>query len=218
MSRNRDASNLNRRAFLAVAGSVVATSSIGGEKASSYVHAPIPTGPPAPVNYIVSVDATTYPFSYLDGNGNKVYHLTVAAGSKVAWQAKTSNPNKHCVAILFPKESPIVDTNLRPLYALLWSEMEESSGPNYFSVDPDASGAYEYTVVVFDRQSGTTQRDDPKMIVGSGNQELREQVASARSELQDVHKELLGKANVETQVKEIGTIEAKLTAIIDELK
>jgi hypothetical protein len=221
MSRNTDASNVSRREFLTAAGTVAAVTSLPVEKTSSLVPAPVPPAPAVPADYIVKVDAKTKPFSYVDGAGKPAYHLnvSVAAGSRVAWQATSPHSNKHCVAILFPKETPLVDTTTgRPLYAVLWSEIEESSGPTYYSVDPDASGHYEYTVVVFDRESGATQSDDPKMIVGSGNLELKVELTSVLGELREVQKALSGKPSVEKQAGEIESVERKLEGIIKTLK
>jgi hypothetical protein len=216
MSRNPDPTNVSRREFLAAAGTVAAASSLPVEKTSRVV--PVPT--PAPADYLVKVDARTKPFSYLDGGGKPAYHLNVgvAAGSRVAWQATSVHSNKHCVAIIFPKETPLVDTNGRPLYAVLWSEIEESSGPTYYNVDPDAAGHYEYTVVVFDRESGTTQSDDPKMIVGSGSLELAVELKSALSQLIEVRKALSGKSGLGKEASEIESVEHTLEVIIKTLK
>ena len=173
MSRKFDVSDVNRRQFLAVAGGAAAASSLSAGKGLNLANA----AATPPINYPVTIDARTTPFAYsttVPVASTPAYHLHLAsANSTVTFTAITSGANQHSAAIFFPTDTPFVDKNGRPMYAFTWSQTEESTLA-VLSVDPDASGPFEYRVVVFDKLTGTTVSEDPKIIVGSGNFELSE--------------------------------------------
>jgi hypothetical protein len=217
MSKNPDASNVSRRDFLAAAGTVAAAGSLAVGKNSALAQAL----PPPANTYHVAIDATQFPFSYttdVPTPNTSAYQLYVTPGSTVAWIPKTAHSNKHCVAILFPNETPLVDANGRPLYAVLWSEMEDGTNQTLQTIDKNASGTYEYTVVVFDRESGKTSRDDPKIIVGSGMAIAKADLTSALAEIKKAKALLSGKPTVERQTAQIASIEHELAEVIEQLK
>jgi hypothetical protein len=172
MSRKFDVSDVNRRQFLAVAGGAAAASSLSAGKGINFANA---AATPL-INYPVTIDARTTPFTYsttVPVAGTQAYHLHLAsANSTVTFTAITSGANQHSAAIFFPTDTPFVDKNGRPMYAFAWSQTEEPLA--VLLMDPDASGPFEYRVVVFDKLTGTTLSEDPKIIVGSGNYELNE--------------------------------------------
>ena len=220
MSINCDASNVSRRQFLAAAGSVAAASSFAlGKDSGSAQSTPSPPPIPPPVVHNVTIDVTKKPISYSVGNpAANAYHLQVNPNEVVTWTAVTSSPNpKHCVAIFFQKETPLADTNIRPVRTLLWSERDETPNGPPVTIDPDASGIYEYSVAVLDEGTQTTYTDDPRIIVGTGNFEARTTITSALDELRKAAEVAERKREPELG-KQIESVEKKLERAIDELK
>lgn len=210
MSRGSDVSNVSRRQFLAVAGTVGAASSVALGEASSFAPAP----PPAPVRHPVTIDVTTTNrISYVDGSGHNVYRLTVKAGDGVTWKAKTTG-TKHHVTILFLKDTPLIDANNKPVYAVHGSEGDEAGSGIGGMIDPGASGAYEYYVAVFDNDTGLTYTDDPKIIVGGGGtRDTRTELIEAAGELKQA-----ALSSPPAQREKIESIENRLEELIDQLK
>jgi hypothetical protein len=182
MSRDSDTSNLSRRHFLAVAGGVAVASSVAAAKDLELAEAAAVS-----INYPVTIDARTTPFKYTTNvpvAGTDAYHLHVAAAtSTVTFTVVTSGANQHSAAIFFPNDTPFVDLNARPMNAFAWSESEEGAKLALLPMDQDASGRFEYRVVVFDKLTGTTVSEDPKIIVGTGGFELETQVFKELNEL-----------------------------------
>jgi hypothetical protein len=209
MSTDSDASSVSRRQFLAVASGVAAAGSISVGKVLA--SPPAPTPPPPPADYPVTVDVTKNPISYT-ANGHNAYRLRPKVGKTITWAAKTSGA-QHRLTVLFVKETPLIDANNNPLYAVHSSD----SDPGVVgTIDPDASGTYEYYVAVFDDVTHSTYTDDPKIIVGSGN-------IVTPAELEPELNEVLGKVKELTssradQRKKVEAIEDKLEALIKELK
>lgn len=206
MPRNSNASNVSRRQFLAVASSVAAVSSLAIAKASSLA----PPPPDDPSVYPVIIDVTTNPISYSVA-GHHAYRLNPDRGDRVTWTAKTTGP-KHHLAILFLKETPLVDANNRLLYAVHGSEIEEAGGGIGGTIDNDASGTYEYYVAVFDNATNLTYTDDPKIIVGTGNAEA--EITLALGDLKRAEAKLSSKPK---QQKQIESIEHELEHLVNDL-
>ncbi len=189
MSRNRDVSNLSRRRFIAVAGSVAATSSFAVGRDSSLTQ-PVPA-PPPPVHYLVTIHVVNDKISYTaqnrdTGGGVPMPHndLTVNKGDEVKWEADTLGPNpKHRGHVHF-KSSPFAGQDFR------WSE-NGSDGGNTLSV-----GKYYYCVAIFDKVKQEVYADDPKIIVGGT---AAEEVEKARTELSEVKEEI---ESIESMLKE----------------
>jgi plastocyanin len=203
MPRNSNASNVSRRQFLAVASSVAAVSSLAVAKASSLE-------PPSPEDPSVVIDITTSPISYSVA-GHHAYRLNADPGDRVTWTAKTTGP-KHHLAILFLKETPLVDASNRPMYAVHGSEIDEAGSGIGGTIDNDALGTYEYYVAVFDNATNLTYTDDPKIIVGTGNAEA--QINLARGDLKRAEAQLSSKPK---QQKQIESIEHELEHLVNDL-
>jgi hypothetical protein len=196
-------SDVSRREFLAVAGSVGAATAVA-PKASS-----------AAADFVVTVDVTKTPFVYSCPQSPDPYNLYVdlTTAKTVSWKAVSQGSN-HAVGIFFPKETPFLDPSGRPMYALLWSEREENANPIIAKFDLYASGKYEYRVAVFDKQTGTTHSEDPRIIVGSGGIELGNKLNEIRGELESLKQS----SNSEEVKHELKTIEDKLSRIIASLQ
>jgi len=205
-----EASNVSRRQFLAVAGSVAAANSFAVGKDSGSAQALPPA--PSPADPLVTIDITTAPISY-SVSGHNAYRLKVKAGDSVKWQAKTTSA-KHRVTILFLKDTPFSDGSKKPLYAFHGSEVDESGSGIGGTIDDDASGTYEYYVAVFDDKTNLTYTDDPKIIVGSGNDAAAE-ITLALDDLKRADAQLSSKPKLQKQIE---SIEHELEHLIDELK
>jgi plastocyanin len=212
MSRNPDTSKVSRRRFLAAAGSVAAASSFATGKDTESVPALPP--PTAPTAYDVTIDVTRSPISYSYPSltvPQPAYRLKVKTGDTVTWTAKSPGP-KHCVSIVFKKDTPLIDRNGRPIYTLLWSERIETPKGPQVTVDPDAAGIYEYSVAVLDEGTQVSYTDDPKIIVGSGGLDGEAQLTLAKEALKDA-------AQLEPARRgEIENIEKQVEHVLSELK
>lgn len=210
MSDNSDTSNVCRRRFLALAGSVAAASAFAAGKDAEST----PPLPPPATPYDVTIDVTTNPISYsykiLSGPPQPAYRLKVKEGDTVTWTVKSPGP-RHCAAIVFKKDTPLIDRNGRPMYTVLWSErVETPKGPQVI-IDPDATGLYEYSVAILDEGTQVNYTDDPKIIVGSGGLSGEAQLALAKEALRDA-------AQLEpSRRREIENIEKQVEHVIDEL-
>jgi hypothetical protein len=164
MSRKPEPSNVSRRQFLAVAGSVAAASSFAVGKDAGSAQ-PLPATQ-TPANPVVTIDITKAPISY-SASGHNAYRLKAKNRDIVKWQAITSSTD-HRVTILFLKDTPFSDGNKKPVYAFHGSQDDEKKKGIGGTIDDDASGTYEYSVAVFDDKTNLTYTDDPKIIVGTG--------------------------------------------------
>ncbi len=172
-------SNVNRRQFLAIAGSVAATSSFASARNETSSQ-PIP--PPPPPTYKVLIDVSNnspiWTLNGVAGSNNKARHLAANPKETIVWTVKssssTSTPPKHSVAIFFEKDTPVRDKSGKLTYAITWSERNEVPDGPMVTVDDDAFGIYKYSVVIHDEVNDASYPDDPKIIVGSGGFEFRE--------------------------------------------
>jgi plastocyanin len=210
MSGKPEASNVSRRQFLAVAGSVAAASSFAVGKDSGSAQ-PLPPAP-TPADPLVTIDITAAPISY-SASGHNAYRLKAKNGDIVKWQAKTSS-TKHRVTILFLKDTPFSDGSKKPLYAFHGSEADEAGNGIGGTIDDDASGTYEYYVAVFDDKTNLTYTDDPKIIVGSGN-DAGAEISLAVDDLKRAGAQLSSKPKLQ---KKIESIEDELVRLGGELK
>lgn len=206
MSRS-EGSDVSRREFLAVAGGVGA--------ATSFV-VPETRSAAASADYVVTVDVTKTPFAYTSPQTPDAYnlHVDVTKIKTVSWKAVSQGSN-HSMGIFFPKETPFLNpSDGRPMYALLWSDREESANPIIANLDPYASGKYEYRIAVFDKQTGKTYSEDPRIIVGSGNIELIAELSEIKGEIESLEES----SHSEEAKRELKRINDKLSGIIASLQ
>jgi hypothetical protein len=136
----------------------------------------------------------------------KAYRLPVAMNDTVVWKATTPGA-KNAVAIFFPNGTPFADSDGRPVSMIVWSERGGNS-PQLTVVE--ASGTYEYHVVVYDEDNKTSYTDDPKIIVGSGYFEADVEIALAAV------KRALALSPNDREKKLLETIEEKLVQLHNE--
>jgi hypothetical protein len=205
--------NVSRRHFLAVAGGAAAVGSLGVKNNVE----PVPAS--TSVDYPVTIDVTKKPISYMNGSQN-VYHLkivSVNAGDTISWNAISSAPasggQQHSAGIFFPKDTPLIDDDGRPMYAVVWSDREEALGRVKQKLDSDANGVYEYRVAVFDKNGSVKYSDDPKIMIGTGQVYLANKLIEVKEELQGAAE------HCSSDSKDmIATAEHKLNEIINGLK
>jgi len=217
MSSNSDASNVSRRRFLAVAGTMAAASSFAVGREVNSALAPPPPPPPRP-DHLITIDittvATTAKISYWVGTPPQdASNLHVKEGESVMWQAKTGGVS-HRLTVLFRKnKTPFADKN-GPVYAFEGSEANEAIGIGG-NIGQVGSHSYKYCVAVFDDATKKTYTDDPKIIVGTGHLDAEAEIGLARDDLKEAYAELSSKPKLQ---KKILSIERKLERIVDELK
>lgn len=211
MSGNSEVSKLNRRQFLATAGTVAAASSFavanGPDSDFEQVsYAPLTSGP-----YVVSIDITTTPISYraYDGHGHPVpmtnNALQAQPRDSVTWKVNCVGKKYH-VTIMFVSAAgtPLVDASNKPVFAVAGTESDEGTTKIGGMIGPLASSTYKYSVRALDDTTGILYPDDPTIIVG--------RPLSTRKKLVEVNGELR-----DVQAK-IEFIEKELEGVIEELK
>jgi hypothetical protein len=187
MSENSEASNVSRRHFLAVAGSVAAASSFAVGKDGESTKA----STVAAKHYVVTIDVTGDQISYSAPGIPDARILPVNLGDDIKWKVKSAPPNpKHHGAILFPITSPFAGTN-----SLQWTENDDATA-GYGVGTAQNVGQHKYSVSIYDRVKHKFYLDDPKIIVGSGNNaitqlmEARKELAEVRGQIVSIEKEL----------------------------
>jgi hypothetical protein len=195
MSENSEGSNVSRRHFLAVAGSVAAASSFAVGKDGESTKPSTVTAK----RYVVTIDVTGDQISYSAPGIPDARVLPVNQGDDIKWKVKSAAPNpKHHGAILFPVTSPFTGTT-----SLQWTENDDATA-GYGVGAVQTVGQHKYSVAVFDRVTDKLYLDDPKIIVGSGNNAIT-QLMEARKELEEVR-------------GQIGSIEKVLESAVDKLE
>jgi hypothetical protein len=189
MSENSEASNVSRRHFLAVAGSVAAASSFAVGKDGESTKA----STVAAKQYVVTIDVTGDQISYSAPGIPDARNLPVNQGDGIKWRVKSAQPNpKHHGAILFPITSPFAGTNGS---SLQWTENDDATA-GYGVGAAQNVGQHKYSVAIYDRVKHKLYLDDPKIIVGSGNNaitqlmEARKELAEVRGQIASIEKEL----------------------------
>jgi hypothetical protein len=123
--------------------------------------------------HTVTISFITPTASYSDTYSNggtpttnpRAYRLQpVAMNDTIVWKAVTPGA-KNAAAIFFPKGTPFADPNGRPVSMIVWSDRD---GNSPLQKVVEASGTYEYHVVVYDEDNKVPYTDDPKIIVGGG--------------------------------------------------
>jgi len=190
MSENSEASNVSRRHFLAVAGSVAAASSFAAGNDGESTKA----STTAAKQYVVTIDVTGDQISYrIPGPPGPVDAriLTVSLGDNIKWKVKSAAPNpKHHGALLFPVTSPFSSTS-----SLQWTENDDAAA-GYGVGAAQNVGQHKYSVAIYDRVVHKLYLDDPKIIVGSGNNaitqlmEARKELAEVRGQIVSIEKEI----------------------------
>jgi hypothetical protein len=182
---------------------------------------------PKVVYFLLGVASKLFKYTYTDPTGNtgNAYHLNLpsGAGTTVSWvilstKNAATGTQKHSGSIFFAADTPFVDSNTsqRPVQAFSWSETEESSTlPSKASLvlDQDASGVYEYRIVVRDSVSGESNTEDPKIIVG-GKSPLEVQLTDVNAKLDEADKA----KTLEDTKKWVHSAQEELRKIIEELK
>jgi hypothetical protein len=200
MSENSEASNVSRRHFLAVAGSVAAASSFAVGKDGE----PAKASTVAAKQYVVTIDVTGNDvtgkqISYSAPGIPDARDLPVNKGDSIKWKVKSAHPNpKHHGAILFPTTSPFAGTN-----SLQWTENDDVTA-GYGVGAAQNVGQHKYSVSIYDRVTHKLYLDDPKIIVGSGNSAIT-QLMEARKELAEVRRQIV-------------SIEKELESAVDKLE
>jgi hypothetical protein len=213
MSRTSDASNVTRREFLVGAGSIAATGYLVVGTASN--NASARTSPLTTNTYIVTIDVTTTPIAYSTPQLPDASNLSVNAGDIVTWKAKTSGA-KHHSAVLFIADTPFIDKHGNPVYAFHGSKSDETNGiGKNASIDPKASGSYEYCVGVWDEEKLSTYTDDPTIIIGKVNVGAESAIAKLIAVDRELKKAALAYA---VESEKIKSIENEVEALIDQLK
>jgi hypothetical protein len=137
--------------------------------------------------------------------------LYAKAGETVTWVATPTT--QYRVAILFFPNTPFTDPHGNPVYAFEGPDSDAANGKIGGALTgPD--GRYPYCVAVFDDANVRTYTDDPKIIVGNGD-DTRAEISSALGDLKDADAKLSNRPKLQ---KEIESIEHKLEHLIDELK
>jgi|HubBroStandDraft_5_1064220.scaffolds.fasta_scaffold24748_2 hypothetical protein len=197
--------------FIALATSVVGMNSLA-------VGATCPTQLPAPTS--VTINVATNPTSYKVGTVN-AYRLKLKTCQTVTWTVSTppnpSGKNPYHVTILFPKETPLFDPNTNlPAYLIVGSDQKPISA---MAVDADATGTYEYYVVIVDDFTNQTYPDDPKIIVGTGKDSATANISSALDEVKAARTTVSNKSNKlqERLQEQMESIEKQLRQVLDEL-
>jgi hypothetical protein len=195
MSENSEASNVSRRHFLAVAGSVAAASSLAVGKDGESTKASTVLAK----KYLVTIDVTGDHITYSAPGIPDARDLPVNQGDDIKWRVKSAPPNpKHHGAILFPITSPFPGKNF-----LQWTDQDDE--PNGYGVGAAQNvGQHKYSVSIYDRVTHKLYLDDPKIIVGSGNNAIT-QLMEARKELAEVRGQIV-------------SIEKELESVVDKLE
>jgi hypothetical protein len=111
--------------------------------------------------------------------------LAINQGDNIKWKVKSAPPNpKHHGALLFPVTSPFGNTS-----SLQWTENDDAAA-GYGVGAAQNVGQHKYDVAVFDRVTHKLYLDDPKIIVGSGNNAVT-QLMEARKELAEVRGQIV---------------------------
>jgi hypothetical protein len=208
MSKRRDASNVSRRQFLAVAGSVAAASSLtfGRDTNSALPPAPVPVA-----THPVKISTATKPLSYTTPTIPDASILHVKRGETVAWSATPTT--QYRVAILFFPNTPFTDPHGNHLYAFEGPDSDAGNGKIGGTISgPD--GTYPYCVAIFDDASVLTYTDDPKIVVGDGD-DARAEIASALADLKDANAKLSSRPKEREQIE---AVEHKLEHLVNEFK
>jgi hypothetical protein len=218
MSRNKDVSNISRRRFLEVAGSMA----VAGRAAVAKDASSAPASPPPPTaDYSVTVEVTNTnlkPIKYHTPSQNDASIIkNVAKNQTFTWAVKTLSSGNYRLTILFLNATPFVDAHGNPVYAFGGSESEGGQGKIGGKIAPTVpDGTYKYYVAIFDDTTGVTYTDDPKIIVGGGREdEAKRRIALALDDLKDAYAGLSGRPKVQKQIQ---SIEHDLDHVIDELK
>jgi hypothetical protein len=213
MSENSATSRVSRRRFLTVAGTVAAASSLGPGTASALAQ-PAPT-PPISVDYPVTIYLLpNNKLSYKVG-GNDANPLTVNANQTVTWKVNNSGKGYHVTILFKDKKTPLVDSSGKPLNAVHGSEQDEGTLKVGGTIGGGAKGhSYKYAVAVFDDANNETYSDDPKIIVGTGLQDAKEELASALDEVKEAEVALASRPKQREQAK---SIENQLEHLIADL-
>jgi hypothetical protein len=182
MFRNSDVTNVTRRRFLTVAGTVAATSSFSVGKDSSLSQT-VPA--PTPVKYLVTIDVRSGSISYSVSPTIDPHIMKVNVNDEITWQVKSAGSHpKHHAAVLFIATTPFLDTNGQPATTFQWSDSDDAN-IGVGGGKTQTKGTHEYCVAVFDKAKGKLYLDDPKIIVG-GTVDAKGQIVEAESELRAV--------------------------------
>ena len=156
------------------------------------------TPPPPPATYPIKIAIQGGQVMY-DINGNDVRILHANNLETVTWEGKPSTGSSHRITILFPFATPFVNSSGQPVYVL---HGDQTQGPlgNNIKISSTAFGTYKYCVAVLnDDGTPTTFADDPKIIIGRGN-EFKAELLDIGADLSHVKEEI---QDLENRIKEL---------------
>ena len=206
MTGNSEATNVSRRQFLAVAGSIAAASSFVFGKDGSPSQS---STSPAAAGHVVIIKVVNNTIQYDVSPPQDPKNLRVNNGDDIKWDVRLPLRPGYRIAILFIGTTPFAGANG---HAFQWSETEGAGGG--YGVGPARyAGDHEYCVALYDKGTGALYLDDPKIIVGRGNcEDAKEELVKAEGELK---KAASSDHNLEGR---IGSIKKEVRNLIDDLK
>jgi hypothetical protein len=160
----------------------------------------------------VTINTATKPLSYTTPKLTDATILHVKADETVAWVV-ASPTTQYRVAILFFPNTPFKDSLGNPVYAFEGPDSDAANGKIGGKIT-GSDATYPYCVAVFDDKNVRTYTDDPKIIVGNGD-DARAEIASALADLKDADAKLSSRPRVRKQIE---AIEHKLEHLVNELK
>jgi hypothetical protein len=207
MSSNADASNVSRRRFLAVAGTVAAASSFAAGGDASSGPAPFPfLSPPPRATYPVTIDVSdSSNFKYSTPTQPDASTLRdVKPGQTFTWVV--ANVSNYYLAILFPI-TPFA------VHAFIGSQDDAIQGKIGGAITA-TDGDYKYWVVVHNYATGKSHTNDPKIIVGKGF-DAEHEIHLALGDLNMANEKLSRKPELQEGIKRV---ENELKEIIRQLQ
>jgi hypothetical protein len=209
-------SPVTRREFLVGAGCVAATGYlVVGETSSAAAVRTSPTSPTTTPDHTVVIDVVTNPSTVSYTNKPPQPdppNLHVKGNETVTWEAKTSKTHHHSF-IVFIAKTPFIDGSGNPIFVFHGSEGDETTGIGINAkIDPKInSGTFKYLVVVFDKDKAKPYFDDPKIIIGDGD--------NAKTELTLANEHLRKAVLLDSTLEDkIDPIEENLQKILNSLK
>jgi hypothetical protein len=201
MSKIYEASNVSRRQFLAVASSAAAATSFAFGKDVNSTQSSTSV---SVAMYPVTIN-TTKPLSYTTPKLTNASSLHVKRGETVTWSVALKPPYR-VVILFFPKSPFIVSAFEGP--------DSDAAGGKIGGTITGPDGTYPYCVAVFDDAHLVTYTDDPKIIVGDGD-DVRAEITAALTDLKDVDADLSDRRKKQDQIR---AVERKLERLRSELK
>jgi hypothetical protein len=200
MPRNLDVPNINRRRFLAVAGSVAAASSLAvGQNVDPPQSSPLTA---TPVHYVVTIDVASGSVIYsVSPPTVDPHNMCVTDVDEIKWKVISAGPSpRHLVAIQFLITTPFVGAHGHPVSSFQWSEKDDATAVGFGGGLAQTIGTHEYCVAVYDEVAHKLYLDDPKIIVGTGHLDVKRKVIEAERGVREAREKLESIENILTNV------------------